>query len=138
MYDYQNSSWAKGVSCDQMSKTKDRKLVFIEPQTQMEQDHWLDQLIKDIMALNKKEYADLLATEIMYLLKLIIPILEQEPIIIEVEAPVTISGDIHGQLHDLLRFYNQIGPPPHKPYLFQGDYVDRNPNDVEVITLLFA
>ena len=121
-----------------MSKTKDRKLVFIEPQSQMEQDHWLDQLIKDIMALNKKEYADLLATEIMYLLKLIIPILEQEPIIIEVEAPVTISGDIHGQLQDLLRFYNQIGPPPHKPYLFQGDYVDRNPNDVEVITLLFA
>ena len=76
MSDYQNSSWAKGVSCDQMSKTKDRKLVFIEPQTQMEQDHWLDQRIKDIMALNKKEYADLLATEIMYLLKLIIPILE--------------------------------------------------------------
>lgn len=51
---------------------------------------------------------------------------------------MVIAGDTHGQLQDLFRFFNQIGPPPHKKYLFQGDYVDRNPNDVEVITLLFA
>lgn len=72
------------------------------------------------------------------MLNLLIPVLEQESIIIEVEAPVTIAGDTHGQLQDLLRFFNTIGPPPYKKYLFQGDYVDRNPNDVEVITLLFA
>ena len=48
--------------------------------------------------MNKKEYADLLATEIEYLLNLLIPILEQEPIIIAVEAPVVIAGDTHGQL----------------------------------------
>ena len=34
--------------------------------------------------------------EIEYLLKLLIPILELEPIIIEVEAPVVIAGDTHG------------------------------------------
>jgi hypothetical protein len=50
------------------------------------------------MALNKKEYADLLSTEVGYLLKLLIPKLELDPIIIEVEAPVTIAGDTHGQL----------------------------------------
>jgi serine/threonine-protein phosphatase PP1 catalytic subunit len=80
----------------------------------------------------------LLPAEIEYLLNLIITQLEQEPLIIEVEAPVTIAGDTHGQLSDLLRFFNTIGPPPNKKYLFQGDYVDRNPNDVEVIVLLFA
>jgi len=53
-------------------------------------------LISDIRALNKKEYADLLTSEIEYLLGLIIPVLEQEPVIIEIEAPVVISGDIHG------------------------------------------
>lgn len=37
MSDYQNSSsFMKGVSGDQVSKAKDRKLVFIEPQSQME------------------------------------------------------------------------------------------------------
>jgi len=48
----------------------------------------------------------LLTTEIEYLLNLVIPLLEKEPIIIEVEAPVVISGDIHGQLQDLFRFFN--------------------------------
>ena len=48
--------------------------------------------------MNKKEYADLLSSEIEYLLNLIIPDLEKEPIIIEVEAPVVISGDTHGSL----------------------------------------
>jgi hypothetical protein len=48
------------------------------------------------MSLNKKEYADLLSTEIEFLLNLLIPLLEQEPIIIEVEAPVVIAGDTHG------------------------------------------
>ena len=40
----------------------------------------------------------MLPTEIEYLLNLIIPVLEKEPIIIEVEAPVVIAGDTHGQL----------------------------------------
>ena len=113
-------------------------MVFIEPLNKIEQENWLDKIISDILSLNKKEFADLLQTEIEYMLNLIIPELEKESIIIEVEAPVVIAGDTHGQLSDLIRFFNQIGPPPHKKYLFQGDYVDRNPNDVEVITLLFA
>ena len=48
------------------------------------------------MALNKKEYCDLLTSEIEYMLNLLIPELEREPIIIEVEAPVVIAGDTHG------------------------------------------
>jgi len=71
-------------------------MVFIEPLNKIEQETWLDKLIQDILTLNKKEFADLLASEIEYMLNLIIPELEKEAIIIEVEAPVVISGDIHG------------------------------------------
>lgn len=71
-------------------------MVFIEPLNKIEQENWLDKLINDIMTLNKKEFADLLVSEIEYLLNLVIPELEKEAIIIEVEAPVVISGDIHG------------------------------------------
>ena len=80
------------------SKVKDKKMVFIEPLNKIEQEQWLDKLIADILSLNKKEFCDLLTTEIEYMLNLVIPELEKEPIIAEVEAPVVISGDIHGQL----------------------------------------
>ncbi len=53
-------------------------------------------LISDISSLGKNEFADLLVTEIEYLLNLIIPELEKEAIIIEIEAPVIIAGDTHG------------------------------------------
>jgi len=78
------------------TKVKDKKMVFIEPLNITEQENWLDKLISEILALNKKEFGDLLPTEIEYLLNLIIPVLEKEPIIIEVEAPVVIAGDTHG------------------------------------------
>ena len=48
-------------------------MVFIEPLNKNEQERWLDKLIADILALNKKEYADILATEIEYMLNLVIP-----------------------------------------------------------------
>lgn len=66
----------------------------------------MDKIISDITNLNKKEYADLLSQEIEYLLGLLIPELEKEAIIIDVEAPVVVAGDTHGQLWDLLRFFN--------------------------------
>lgn len=98
MADYQQTAgFRNGVATDMIqSKQKDKKMVFIEPLNKIEQENWLDKLIQDILTLNKKEFADLLVSEIEYLLNLMIPELEKEAIIIEVEAPVVISGDIHG------------------------------------------
>jgi len=61
-----------------------------------------------------------------------------EPNIRDVQAPVTICGDIHGQIEDLLEIFQIGGKCPDVNYLFMGDYVDRGEHSVETISLLVA
>ncbi|KAL3985476.1 Serine/threonine-protein phosphatase PP1-alpha [Acanthocheilonema viteae] len=61
-----------------------------------------------------------------------------QPSLIEIDPPVRICGDTHGQYGDLLRIFGRGGFPPLANYLFLGDYVDRGPQNLETIILLFC
>lgn len=63
--------------------------------------------------------------------------LEQPPLI-ELDAPVKIVGDIHGQYSDLIRMFEMCGFPPSSNFLFLGDYVDRGKHSLETILLLMC
>uniref|UniRef100_A0A1I8EBZ4 Serine/threonine-protein phosphatase n=3 Tax=Onchocercidae TaxID=6296 RepID=A0A1I8EBZ4_WUCBA len=61
-----------------------------------------------------------------------------QPSLIEIDPPVRICGDTHGQYGDLLRIFSRGGFPPLANYLFLGDYVDRGHQNLETIILLFC
>jgi serine/threonine-protein phosphatase 2A catalytic subunit len=67
----------------------------------------------------------------------------EEPLLdipIEDGQQLVVVGDVHGQFSDLICHILTQHPPGSldRKFLFLGDYVDRGPNGVETIMLLFA
>lgn len=97
----------------------------------------IDKLLK-VRGATPGEHVDLTEIEIRNLCIQSREIFMRQPILLELEAPLKICGDIHGQYYDLLRLFEYGCFPADANYLFLGDYVDRGKQSLETICLLLA
>ena len=122
-------------------KESSSSLVQITKETPEEINERLDKLINKLLL--AKQYKpnteiDLLEEEIKWVISKSYEIIKNQPVFIELNSPINICGDVHGQFYDLLRLFNYGGEPPKANYLFLGDYVDRGKNSLETIVLLLC
>lgn len=104
-------------------------------------DKLIDNIISRLLEVHSSrpgKTVNLTESEIVILCDRSREIFKSQPILLELEAPLKICGDVHGQYYDLLRLFDYGGHPPASNYLFLGDYVDRGKQSLETICLLLA
>lgn len=92
----------------------------------------------DVIIDNLKSFKSITQKQVKFIVQKAKEIFSNETNTQFVQAPVTICGDVHGQLHDLIELFTIGGEPPYTNYLFLGDYVDRGYYSVETVCLLLA
>ncbi|EPS97146.1 hypothetical protein FOMPIDRAFT_1166816 [Fomitopsis schrenkii] len=95
------------------------------PNVQLLRDHFLNE-------------GRLTEHQALWILEQAATLLAQEPNMLQIEGPVTVCGDIHGQYYDLMKIFEVGGSFAETSYLFLGDYVDRGYFGIECLLYLYS
>ena len=108
------------------------------PEAQLNLESVIERLQEARASTSRLKTVDLSLAEILKLIAKAREVILSQPPLLELEAPVKVSGDLFGQFYDLLRLLDLGGHPPDVQYLFLGNYVDRGRHSIETICLLLA
>ena len=101
----------------------------------------IDNIIDKLLSVRGKRpghQVNLEEREIYFICEKAQKIFLEQPVLLELEAPLKVCGDVHGQYYDLLRLFEYGQFPPDANYLFLGDYVDRGKQSLETVCLLLS
>ncbi|MFH4982065.1 hypothetical protein AB6A40_008774 [Gnathostoma spinigerum] len=107
-----------------------------------ENNSWLDGIISKLQGIagSTTQHIGQLMTmdDIMIIISYANKLLMEDGALVEVEVPIKVVGDIHGQFDDMQKLFEIIGRVPEQKMLFLGDYVDRGSQSLETIVYLLA
>lgn len=95
--------------------------------------------LNEAKSLKVNTFINLHERAIKWLIRECQEVLKTEPTLLELEAPIKVTGDFHGQYYDMLRLFEiSGGAPPINKFLLVGDFVDRGKQSIETMCLLMA
>ena len=100
-------------------------------------------VLEDIIQIYRREGGKISLKLVMKILRQCYQLLKDmgnvSKVTIEKGTKLTVVGDLHGQLRDLLHILDESGPPSDtNKYMFNGDFVDRGNQSVEVMCVVFC
>jgi diadenosine tetraphosphatase ApaH/serine/threonine PP2A family protein phosphatase len=78
------------------------------------------------------------STEVLNVVCQTIEVLKKEESVLRISGSIVVVGDIHGNLHTLVRIFEELGFPDSQSFVFLGDYIDRGSHSCEVLLLLYS